>query len=53
MSGIEIRQTAASEEQRCSRRGQEGQPTPLHRASLSTESGQICWTACFTKKGIS
>ena len=53
MSGVEIRQRAASEGQRCGRRGQEGRPTPLHWASWSTESGQICLTACFTKKRIS
>ena len=37
MSGIEIRQRTASEGQRGSRRGQEGQPTPLYRASWSTD----------------
>ena len=36
MSGVEIRQRAGSEGQRGSRRGQEGWPTPLHRASWST-----------------
>ena len=36
MSGFEIRQRAASEGQRGSRRGQEGQSTPLYRAGWST-----------------
>ena len=36
MSGVEIRQRAASEGQRGGRRGQEGQPAPLLRASWST-----------------
>ena len=38
MSGVEIRQRAASKGQRGGRRGQEGQPIPLHvyRASWST-----------------
>ena len=33
MSGVEIRQLAALKGQRGSRRGQEGWPTPLSRAS--------------------
>ena len=33
MSRVEIRQRAASEGQRGSRRGQDGWPAPLHRAS--------------------
>ena len=33
MSGVEIRQMAASAGQRGGRRGQEGRPTPLYRAS--------------------
>ena len=37
MSGVEIRQRAASEGQRGGRRGQEGWPAPLHRASWSTD----------------
>ena len=37
MSGDEIRLKAASEVQRGSRRGLEGWPTPLFRASWSTE----------------
>ena len=37
MSGVEIRQRAASEGQRGGRRGQEGWPAPLYRASWSTE----------------
>ena len=37
MSGVEIRQMAASEGQRGGRRGQEGQPAPLYRASWSTD----------------
>ena len=37
MSGVEIRQRAASEGQRGGRRGQEGRPAPLYRASWSTE----------------
>ena len=36
MSEVEIRQRAASEGQRGGSRGQEGLPTPLHRASWST-----------------
>ena len=36
MSGVEIRQSAASEGQRGSRRGQEGWPAPLYMASWST-----------------
>ena len=36
MSGVEIRQRAASEGQKRGRRGQEWWPTPLHRASWST-----------------
>ena len=36
MSEIEIRQRAASEGQRGGRRGQEGWPSPLYRASWST-----------------
>ena len=36
MSGVEIRQKAASEGQRGGRKGQEGWPSPLHRASWST-----------------
>ena len=36
MSGVEIRQRAASEGQSGGRRGQEGWPAPLHRASWST-----------------
>ena len=36
MSGVEIRQRAASEGQRGGRRGQEGQLAPLYRASWST-----------------
>ena len=36
MSEVEIRQTAALEGQRGSRRGQEGQPAPPYRASWST-----------------
>ena len=36
MSGVEIRQRAASEGQRGGSRGQEGQPAPLYRASWST-----------------
>ena len=36
MSGVEIRQRAASEGQRGGRRGQEGRPAPLYRASWST-----------------
>ena len=36
MSGVEIRQRAASEGQRGSGRGQEGRPAPVHRASWST-----------------
>ena len=36
MSGVEIRQGAASEGQRGGRRGQEGQPVPLYRAGWST-----------------
>ena len=38
MCRVEIRQRAASEGQRSTRRGQEGQPTPLFRASWSTVS---------------
>ena len=38
MSGVEIRQRAASEGQRGGRRGQEGWPNPLYRASWSTVS---------------
>ena len=38
MSGVEIRQRAASEGQRVGRRGQEGWPAPLFRASWSTVS---------------
>ena len=37
MSGVEIRQRTASEGQRGGRRGQERRPTPLHRASWSTD----------------
>ena len=37
MSGVEIRQRAALKGQRGGRKGQEGQPTPLYRASWSTE----------------
>ena len=37
MSGVEIRQRTASEEQRGNRRRQEGRPTPLNRASWNTE----------------
>ena len=36
MSGVEIRQRAASDGQRGGKRGQEGRPAPLHRASWST-----------------
>ena len=36
MSGVEIRQRAASEGQMGGRRGQEGRPAPLYRASWST-----------------
>ena len=36
MFGVEIRQRAVSEGQRDGRRGQEGWPTPPHRASWST-----------------
>ena len=36
MSGFEIRQMAPSEGQRGGRRGQEGRPAPLYRASWST-----------------
>ena len=36
MSGVQIRQRAASEWLRGGRRGQEGQPAPLYRASWST-----------------
>ena len=36
MSGVEIRQLAASEGQSSGRRGQEGWPTPLYRTSWST-----------------
>ena len=36
MSGVEIRQRAASERQRGGRRGLEGRPAPLYRASWST-----------------
>ena len=36
MSGVDIRQRAASEDQMGSRRGQEGRPAPLHRARWST-----------------
>ena len=36
MSGVEIRQRAAEEGQRGGKRGQEGQPAPLYRASWST-----------------
>ena len=35
MSGVKIRQRAASEGQSSDRRGQEGQPTPLYMASWS------------------
>ena len=41
MSGVQIGQRAASEGQRGSRRGQEGQPSPLYRASWSTVCGFI------------
>ena len=37
MSGVEIRQRAASKWQRGSRRWQEGWPAPLYRASGSTD----------------
>ena len=37
MSGVEVRQRAASEGHRGGRRGQEGRPAPLYRASWSTE----------------
>ena len=36
MSAVEIRQRTASEGQRGGRRGQEGQPAPIHRAGWST-----------------
>ena len=36
MCGVEIRQGAALEEQRGGRRGKEGWPAPLYRASWST-----------------
>ena len=41
MSGVEKWQRAASEGQRGSRRGQEGQPTPLYRASWSSVAGIV------------
>ena len=41
MSGVEIRQKAATEGQRGSRRGQEEWPTPLYRDSWSPEIGFI------------
>ena len=37
MSGVEIRQNADSEGQRGGRKGQEEWPTPLYRASWSTD----------------
>ena len=36
MSGVEIRKRAASEGQSSGRRGQEGRPAPLYRASWTT-----------------
>ena len=42
MSGVEIRQRAASERQRGGRRGQEGRPAPLYRASWSTALTPFC-----------
>ena len=51
MSGVEIRQKAASEGQGGGRRGQEGRPAPLHRASWSTGlftlgTTGLTWEAC-------
>ena len=43
MSGVEIRQRAASKGQRDGRRGQEGWPTSLYRASWSTVYSMIIW----------
>ena len=39
MSGVEISQRAALKRQRSGRNGQDGQLTPLYRASWSTENG--------------
>ena len=43
MSGVEIRQRAASEGQRGGRGGQEGWPAPLYRASWSTDLLCMCF----------
>ena len=37
MSGVEISQKSALKGQRGGRNGQEGQPTPLYKASWSTD----------------
>ena len=50
MSGVEIRQRAASEGQRGGRRGQEGQPTHLYRASWSTVQRYTCMTLKSTSR---
>ena len=42
MSGVEIKQRAASEGQRGGRRGQEWRPTPLHKTSWSTVPSYLC-----------